>query len=252
MQTSRTVWTLALGATVSLARAGTAAPTSATALPAPRMAPGMATAQSDPGLTLDDSIAIALANHGNVGAAQQSFVGAQQRITASRSALYPQANLSTNSQFAAGTSSTSSGGTGSSFSTGSSISTQTNLSLSQTIFDAGRSRAEVRQSQAAAKGAEAGIGVARSGLAFQVAQAFYEQLREEKLIAQRQEQVGLAQGQLDQIEAQIEAGTAARVDADSVRVTLSRRALIWSQRKTTSALPPLLFATRSACHAARP
>jgi outer membrane protein TolC len=67
-----------------------------------------------------------------------------------------------------------------------------------------------------------GVGSTRSSLAFDVASSFYEQLRQEKLVAQRQGQVELSRQQLEQIQAQVEAGAAARVDVQSVQVNLSQ------------------------------
>ncbi|BCM90712.1 hypothetical protein IAD21_02572 [Abditibacteriota bacterium] len=178
-------------------------------------------------LTLEQAIQIAFANHGDVSAAQQSSASAQQRVTAARSNLYPDASVSVGSNLSRGTvinqDPTTGTGTGTvTTSTNYVTTTQTNFGLSQTVFDGGRNRAQVKQAQANATGAQAGIGVARQNLAFTVASNFYEQLRQDRLVAQRTQQVALAEGQLAQIQAQIEEGTAARVDAQSVNVTLSQ------------------------------
>ena len=207
------------------APAHTVAPTSATPLPP--------VTETDE-LTLEQAIQIAFSHHGDVSVAQQSSASAQQRITSARSNLYPQANVSVGSNLGRGTTiaqgttttpttGTDTGtGTTTTTSTSYTTATQTNFGLTQTIYDAGKNRAIVRQAQANATSAQAGIGVARQNLAFTVASNFYEQLRQERLVAQRTQQVSLAQGQLAQIQAQIEAGTAARVDAQSVSVTLSQ------------------------------
>jgi outer membrane protein TolC len=178
--------------------------------------------QALPELTLEEAIQIAFSHHGDVSSARQSAAGAQARITAARSGLYPQVNVTVSSDLSRTTTATGSGVGGVSSSTSYTTSTQTNFGLSQNLFDGGRTRAQVRQAQANAGIAGAGIGAARQNLAFTVASNFYEQLRQERLVVQRSQQVELAQGQLAQIEAQIEAGTAARVDAQSVRVTLSQ------------------------------
>ena len=60
-------------------------------------------------------------------------------------------------------------------------------------------------------------------MAFTVAQRFYEQLRQQKLTEQFQGQVELAKEQVEQVRAQIEVGTVARVDILSVQVTLRQR-----------------------------
>lgn len=239
MKTTPVLWSLPLivGFT-SLARAQTMplvvpAPVPTKVAPVSASAPKTSgLALTDGPLTLEQAIQIAFANHGNVSAAQQSSASAQQRITSARSNLYPQANVSVGSSLGQGTvvsqNSTTTPTTGTdtgtttTTSTSYTTATQTNFGLSQTIFDAGANRARVRQAQANANSTQAGVGVARQNLAYTVASNFYEQLRQERLVGQRTQQVSLAEGQLAQIQAQIEAGTAARVDAQSVNVTLSQ------------------------------
>lgn len=204
--------------------------------------PAATTQTTGPALTLDDSIRIALRNHGDVGAAAQQFVSARAGITSARSGLFPQIGADINYNYqntsrsrtqttivpgtgTGGGTVPGSGGTGggsSSTTTFTSAVTTTGVSVSQNIFDSGRTRAQVRQARARALGTVGSFGSARSGLAYNVALAFYEQLRQEKLVAQRQGQVELARRQLDQIEAQVEAGVAARVDVQSVQVNLSQ------------------------------
>jgi outer membrane protein len=178
-------------------------------------------------LTLEDSIRLALRNHGDVGASEQSFIASRERVTSARSGLLPQitgtANYDYQNRHASTSSNNGLGGTGFSTSnSGVTSSTTTNISIAQNIFDGGRTRAQVRSARAQELNAVGSFGGSRSGLAFQVAQAFYEQLRQEKLVAQRKGQVALAQQQLEQIQAQIEIGTAAKVDVQSVQVTLSQ------------------------------
>jgi len=214
-------WTLAAALPALAQTTPTPLPTPlSTATPAPQQSATPAA------LTLEDSIQLALNNHGDVGAARQGFAGAREGITAARAARYPQvsANLGYNYQNNNSTGSTPSelpdGTPG--FSTFSSSSTTTNISIGQNLFDNGRTKAQVRQAQARALNAFGGLGSARSNLAYEVALNFYEQLRQEKLVAQRQGQIALAQRQLEQIQAQVEAGTAARVDTQSVEVNLSQ------------------------------
>ncbi len=166
-------------------------------------------------LTLEESITIALNNHGDTGASLQRSLSATQNIRSVRSGLLPQASASVNYVYrkspGASLAGVLSGG-----------STTTGVSVSQNIFDGGKTRTQVRRARAQELGTVGDFGSVRSGLAYQVAQAFYEQLRQEKLVLQRQSQVALAQEQLAQIDAQIEAGTIARADRLSVQVTLSQ------------------------------
>jgi outer membrane protein TolC len=191
------------------------------------IAPGKATSTSlADALTLEDSIRLALKNHGDIGASQESFVASHERVASARAGLWPQVSGTLGYDYQNQHRSTSSrAGSGvdfSSLNSNTASTTSTNISISQNIFDGGRTRAQIRSAQAQELNAVGGIGSTRSDLAFQVAQAFYEQLRQEKLVTQRQGQVALAQGQLEQIQAQIAIGTAARVDVQSVQVTLSQ------------------------------
>ena len=106
---------------------------------------------------------------------------------------------------------------------GTNSSTTTNIAVTQNIFDGGRTRQQVRAAQARSQSAVGSFGNARNGLAFLVAQRFYEQLRQEQLARQFEGQVALAAQQVAQVQAQIEAGTAARADILSVQVTLRQR-----------------------------
>ena len=185
----------------------------------------IATAQtSAEELTLNQSIAIALGQSGDTLAATRSFEAASQNVRASRSDLYPQINASTNyaysnqngviTNFANGGATTARSG-----------STTTSLNLSQNLFDSGRTKTLVRQAQASAVGAAGGVGNARNVLAFEVAQRFYEQLRQQRLVTQRQSQIKLAQSQLELVQAQFEAGSVARSDIQSVQVNVSQAQL---------------------------
>ncbi len=101
--------------------------------------------------------------------------------------------------------------------------TTTNIAVSQNIFDGGRTRQLIRGARASSQNAVGAFGGARGGLAFTVAQRFYEQLRQQKLVEQFGAQVELAVQQVEQVRAQIEVGTVARVDILSVQVTLRQR-----------------------------
>lgn len=233
-------------------------------------------------LTLEQSIAIALHNQGQPGAAQLQAQSAREGITSARAFGLPQitgsvgynylnqtvqivspvsvgagngnnagvgtsvgnngagtgtnigtgavgtGTVGTGTNIGTGTVGTgtnfgSSFGTVNSFVSGTNSSTTTNIAVTQNIFDAGRTRQQVRAAQARSQSAVGSFGNARNGLAFLVAQRFYEQLRQEQLARQFEAQVALAAQQVAQVQAQIEAGTAARVDILSVQVTLRQR-----------------------------
>ncbi len=186
-----------------------------------------ATLDTSAPLTLDQSIQIALRMQGNIGAAQENFVSAQQNVVSARSNYFPQVNANVGydyfngSRSVSGFSNTGTGGT-TIYRSSTTSATTTGLSVSQNLFDSGRTRAQVRQAQAQTLNAVGGFGNARSTLAYEVATRFYDQLQQEKLVAQYNGQVALAQQQLEQIQAQVEAGVSARVDVQTVQVTLSQ------------------------------
>lgn len=184
---------------------------------------GSASRLSTAPLSLDESIRIALHQHGDPRAAAQSFESARQAVTSARANLLPEVNANIGYDFtngSRGTNTTTFNNSGTRIITTSS--TTTGLTVAQNIFDSGRTRQRINQANAQALGAAGSYGNSRNSLAFNVASAFYEQLRQGKLVTQREGQVALAAQQLEAINAQIEAGTVARVDAQTVEVTLSQ------------------------------
>lgn len=168
-------------------------------------------------LTLNAARELAWRNHGDLGAARIGVLAAQNRVTAAKSARAPQVAGSIATDYQNGQIVTLPGAantTTTTFSTG--------VSLSQTLFDSGRIKYQVRGARANAVDAAAGVGTARNSLAFEVAQGFFEQLRGETLVAQRVTQIQVALEQLNQIEAQIAAGASPKSDLTGARVTLSQ------------------------------
>lgn len=194
----------------------------------------MAAGDESEALTLEQSIALALRQNGDTLAANRSFAAASQSVRAARSDLYPQvsgtANYAYSSQNNSVTTIDNTGGGSNTFSTRSGQTT-TGLNLSQNLFDGGRVRTQVRQAQASALGAAGNVGTARNALAYEVAQRFYEQLRQSRLVTQRQGQVALAQSQLALVQAQFQAGSVARSDIQSVLVNVSQAQLDLSTAK---------------------
>ena len=176
-------------------------------------------------LSLEDSIRIALRTQGGPGAAQLQASGAREGIASARAGFAPQVTgrvgydyLNNNSVIVLPTNNGVPGGIVNSGGSGGTLSTD--IAVSQNLFDSGRTRQRVRSAQASSLGAVGNFGSARSNLAFQVAQNFYEQLRQEQLTRQFAGQVALAEQQVQQVRAQIEEGTVARVDILGVQVTL--------------------------------
>lgn len=197
-------------------------PATAPPIPAPVAPSQSAPTDAVAPLSLEESIRIALRRHGDPRASAQGFEAARQGVTSARAALFPEvaANAGTNYRNGSRTTTTTTDNSGTTVI--SSGSTTTGFSVSQNIFDGGRTRQRINQANARALGAAGTYGNARNSLAFNVAAAFFDQLRQGKLVAQREGQVALAAQQLEAINAQIEAGTTARADAQTVQVTLSQ------------------------------
>jgi outer membrane protein TolC len=188
------------------------------AQPASPVTDAAAVTRNGAGLTLDEIIAIALREHGDVGAAEQNYYSAKEGITSARSSLYPQITADFDYNYQSGSRRI----TNNSSSSFDSSDLTSGVSITQNIFDGGRIQATVQQAKSSALGAVGAVGTARNNLAYTVATAFYGQLLDEKLTEQRKSEVDLAQRQLDMIQAQVEAGTVARSDVQSVQVNLSQ------------------------------
>lgn len=187
-------------------------------------------------LSLDDALKIAFQNHGDVGAAQQSLAASAQRVTGAKANRAPQLSATVGTNYQNGRIISSPIVQNGSVST-----TTTGVALSQNIFDSGRTKYAVRSARANAGAQLGNLGTARNSLGFEVAERFYEQLRQERLVAQRREQIEVAQTQLAQIQAQIEAGTSPRSDLAGARVTLSQAQfdLVTAQNDLTNAIAQL-------------
>ena len=179
-------------------------------------------------LTLEESIRIALENHGDVGIAREQFESSAERITSARAAQRPQLNAE------AGYNNRSITGSRTGLGTSSSNSTDASLVLRQNLFDSGVTRAQTRQAQANARGSLYGIGQARSAIAFQVAANYFEQLRTARLLELARQQVKLAEANLELVRAQAEAGLAARVDQTPIEVELRQRQFNVSQAENNA------------------
>lgn len=113
-------------------------------------------------LNLEESIRLALRLNDQPEASELQAQSAQKRITAARSALYPQATASVGYEYLNRRLSgvPANGG----FGFGSSSTTTTDLAVTQNLFDGGRTRQQVRSAQAQSRGALGSFGSARSGL----------------------------------------------------------------------------------------
>ena len=169
-------------------------------------------------LTLEESIALALANHGDIASAQQGFAGSLERITTARATGGPQLNL----QSGYANQSIVNAGGSNTFS-GTNNNTSTNLVLSQNLFDSGLRGAQTRVARAQSGAALASVGQTRSQIAFAVANAYYDLLRQQSLLELAQQQVQVSQENLALVQGQIAAEIAAKVDEIPIQVELRQR-----------------------------
>ena len=170
----------------------------------------------DKGLSLEESIAIALSNHGDVSAAQQSFAGSLERITTARASGSPQLGIESGYS----NRSIANAGGGNNLSN---RNTETSLVLSQNLFDSGLRGAQTRVARAQAGAALAGVAQTRAQIAFGVASAYFEQLRQARLLELAQQQVKVSQENLELVQGQIAAEIAAKVDEIPIQVELRQR-----------------------------
>lgn len=198
----------------------TNAPPSASMLPPapsaiPPAAPGGAL---PPGpLTLDQAIAIAFANNGNVTIARENVVQFRNRVTEARAGTLPNV-----------TGGVSYGGTGrndifgggrrtTSFDRG----LQPAVELRATPIDFGQTRLATRAAQADVRGSAAALDLTRVNLAFQVTNDFYQLLRAQSLASLSVQQVEQANQQLQLVLGKIAAGAEAAVNRYQFDVALA-------------------------------
>ncbi len=168
-------------------------------------------------LSLEAAQRIAFANRGDVVAARLNLAGAAQRVTGAKAGRAPQLSGTLGTNYQNGrllSTPIVQNGVVSTFSSG--------VAVSQNIFDSGRTKVAVRQARANAGAQLGGLGSARNSLAGDVATRFFEQLRQARLVTQRQNQLEVARTQLNQIQARIDVGDAPRSDLSGARVTLSQ------------------------------
>ncbi len=171
-------------------------------------------------LTLEQAIAIAFGNNGNVAIAQENLVASRNRVTETRAGTRP--NL---------TGGVSYGGSGvnefgSIFGSARQSTTfdrglMPGLQLKDTPIDFGQTRLAVRSAQADVRGATAALDLERVDLAFTVTNDFYSLLRAQSLAGLSVQQVQQANEQLQLVLGKIAAGAEAAVNRYQFDVALA-------------------------------
>jgi len=153
-------------------------------------------------LSLAQCINMALTNQADVLVGQQSLLAAKARITQARSNYYPQATFQTLPLQVNG----NSGGTRSG-------SSDTTITVTQNLYDGGVRETSVKQARAGATSSTAALARTRQTVAYNVTTAYYTVLRNRHLALVADAQVAYLDGQLKLIQARVQAGDAAQIDA---------------------------------------
>lgn len=161
-------------------------------------------------VTLSQAIEIAFQNQGSARSARLQAEAARERIAQEQSGNLPEVTGSVYYNVAGRRVSRAGGGFAT---TESNSGLQPEVTLSYNIFDSGLTSARVRQARSGAMAQEATLGAVQNDLALLVASDYYSQLRAEKLVGLRSEQVRLAEEQLRGVEARISVGDAAPADS---------------------------------------
>jgi outer membrane protein TolC len=163
-------------------------------------------------LTLDQAIAIAFGNNGNVTVAEQTVEQERNLVTVARAGNLP--NVTGGVSYAG----TGFNDIGTTF--GNHVREGTTwdegpmpfVQLKATPLDSGQTRLSVREAKANVRAAVAGLDLERVNLAFDVTSAFIELLRAQQLVVLSQEQLDLANQQLQLSLGRIAAGVEAAVN----------------------------------------
>ncbi len=163
-------------------------------------------------LTLQQCLDIARQKNPTMAAAAFAVEAADARVGQARSAYYPQISLSGNySKYSAYTDPTN----------GDQDLYQGNATLTQNIFDFGKTPSQVRIQRLARDAARSDQRNTASLVAFGVKQAYYNLLQAEKNREVAIETVKLTQDQLDQAKGFFDAGVKSKYDVTSAEVNLS-------------------------------
>ncbi len=182
---------------------------------------GATTTLPDRVLTLKDCIEYALNQHSSVLIAEKDLTASKADVTRAKSGYLPKITASSDY---------SSGGTKNlSTSTGtidrSSSGTSSVVGVTETLYDAGRTVASVRQATASERATAAALDLTKQTRILTVTSAYFDVLRTQKLADIASQAVAESQGQYELVQARIDAGDGAKVDIYQVEVELANAKL---------------------------
>ncbi|HVN71871.1 MAG TPA: TolC family protein [Desulfomonilia bacterium] len=181
-----------------------------------------------PGETLDleRCIAIAVKNHPSILGAAGSLKASLSRVGQAQSSYYPQISASSGYSRNYVQGGTSVGGTGVAAPGSTTYNLyQDALSLNQTIFDFGKTSAQVDVQAYGADASKADLGDAERQIVFGVRQAYYAILQSKQSVDAFKEAVVQFRQHLDQAKRFYEVGTKAKIDVTNAEVNLGQARL---------------------------
>ena len=193
-------------------------------------------------VTLQQAVALALERNPALAAARSETTAAQFRITQSKAAYLPQVNLS--GAYEHGWTEAGQGARAISGADQDSDTYSTGLTVSQHLFDFGSTRGQLDQSRFNAQASQAGFDDTTKNLVSTVKQAFFEVLKNERLVEVGQQDLDVRLRHLDQAKALAEQGLQPRIDVlrSETEVSRARLQLVQAQyslQKTRVALERL-------------
>ncbi len=173
-------------------------------------------------LDLNRCVAIALERHPSILAAAGSLRAGESRIGQARAGYYPQLDGSTGYSRTEPISSSGLGGTAGG---GAFDSYSSNLSLSQNLYDFGKTSTQVRIQELNRDSSRSDLANVRTQVIFAVSQAYYGVLQTRRNRDVNREVVGQFQQHLEQARAFFEIGTKPKFDVTKAEVDLSNARL---------------------------
>lgn len=176
-----------------------------------------ALAQAPQTVSLEEAVATALQRHPSLAASAKALDAAQARLVQARAGNVLQVGLNGSTAFGTLTA------TGFPTTGGAPSATHdVSLSASLPIFDGGERAAQIAQAEAGVVAARAALEATRQDIALAAADAYFAVLRAMRVVEVREGALQSARRQVEQAEALVRAGTAARADvirAQSVAAT---------------------------------
>jgi outer membrane protein len=184
----------------------------------------------DTSLTLQEAVDIALAQHPTLRMGQTTVEAARQRVRQQVAGYLPRGAYTYNySRQQRPLTAAVGGAIGDGPQTGRTSQTynynSTNFSMSQLLFDFGRTLASIRSAAASMEASLADLETTRQTVIFNTEQAYYGLLSSQRLLQVAEETVRQNQQHLDEAQARFEVGLAPRFDVTQAQVQVSNATL---------------------------